>query len=76
MNYDGVIDAADYGIIDNTIQLQGPPIPVNGAVGGASASVDFTAVAAVPEPSAVALPALMTIAGVLARRRRSRSTPQ
>jgi hypothetical protein len=26
INYDGVIDAVDYGIIDNTIQLQAPPI--------------------------------------------------
>jgi len=26
VNYDGVIDGADYGTLDNSIQLQGPPL--------------------------------------------------
>jgi hypothetical protein len=25
-NYDGLIDAADYGVIDNSFQLQGVPL--------------------------------------------------
>jgi hypothetical protein len=62
-NYDGVIDAGDYGIIDNTFQLQGAPLPT-----GAGA-VELAGVTAVPEPTAC-VAALMTIAGVLARRRR------
>jgi hypothetical protein len=66
INYDGVIDAADYGIIDNTIQLQGPPIPISGDV----AAAELSGVTAVPEPAAVLVAALTTIAGVLARRRR------
>jgi hypothetical protein len=32
-NYDGVIDAGDYGIIDNSFQLQGAPIPSGSGVG-------------------------------------------
>ena len=26
LNFDGVLDAVDYGTIDNGIQLQGPPL--------------------------------------------------
>jgi hypothetical protein len=54
--------AGDYGIIDNTFQLQGPPIPVNGP--------QATAVIAVPEPAAVAL--LVASFGHLLRRHRRR----
>jgi hypothetical protein len=59
-----VIDAGDYGIIDNTFQLQGAPIPMNGGASGLSG------VAAVPEPTSLALVA----AGLLGcgRRRRNR----
>ena len=62
-NYDGIIDAGDYGIIDNTFQLQGAPIPIGAGAAG------LLGVTAVPEPSGC-VAALMTIAGVLARRRR------
>jgi pectate lyase len=63
INYDGVIDATDYGIIDNTIQLQGAPITV------ASAAIDLSAVAAVPEPSACGFAGIVA-ASLLTRRRR------
>jgi hypothetical protein len=65
LNYDGVIDAADYGIIDNTIQLQGPPISVNAAVAGTGVS----GVTPVPEPAS--LSALgVAVAGLLGHRSR------
>jgi hypothetical protein len=41
-NFDGVIDAGDYGLIDNSFQLQGAPISTNGSP---------FAIMAVPEPS-------------------------
>jgi hypothetical protein len=61
-----VIDAGDYGIIDNTIQLQGAPIPMSGAVADAS----LAGVTAVPEPASMLV---LTAAGALCslgRRRR------
>jgi hypothetical protein len=70
-NYDGVIDGADYGVIDNTIQLQGAPFP--GVVFGAASasSGGLSGVTAVPEPAAGGI-ALVTAAaaGMLRGRRR------
>ena len=48
-----MIDGADYGVIDNTIQLQGAPFP--GVVFGAASrrpAASLSGVTAVPEPSA------------------------
>jgi len=62
-----VIDGADYGVLDNTIQLQGAPLPgVTGAFEGAGAAAS---VSAVPEPSACGF-ALLGAAAALKRRRR------
>jgi hypothetical protein len=77
-NYDGVIDGADYGVIDNTVQLQGAPFPgvVFGSV--ASGAVASSALAngatvsggtAVPEPATLSIIAVAA-ASLLGRRRR------
>jgi hypothetical protein len=65
INYDGVIDAADYGIIDNTIQLQGAPFPMGAAL--ASSSIN-----AVPEPAACGV----AILAACSLPRRARRHPQ
>jgi len=67
VNYDGVIDGADYGVLDNTIQLQGAPIPgVNGASGA------LAGVTAVPEPSVCGFAAVAAVGLIVRRRRRRR----
>ena len=63
INYDGVIDAADYGIIDNTIQLQGAPIPMSG-------EAIASGLTAVPEPASLTLVAVAAATGLIRRRRR------
>jgi hypothetical protein len=70
LNYDGLIDGADYGIIDNTIQLQGAPFP--GVTFGAASDAGLASVAAVPEPSACGF-ALLGAGAFLARSRRRRN---
>jgi len=68
-NYDGVIDGADYGVIDNTIQLQGQPF--QGVVFGASAATMDGGVTAVPEPAAIGGLAVAFGVSLLTRRRRN-----
>jgi hypothetical protein len=70
-NYDGIIDAGDYGIIDNTFQLQGAPIPMAGGVAGASGA-GLSGVTAVPEPASLSVMGIAA-ASLLAGRRRRRS---
>ena len=61
-NYDGFIDAGDYGLLDYTIEKQGAQIPTSGSDAGAAG------VTAVPEPGACGFAAVA--AGLLLRRRR------
>jgi len=63
-----VIDGADYGIIDNTVQLQGAPFP-GVTFGAAAADGGLSSVSAVPEPSACGF-AVLGAAALLGRRRR------
>jgi hypothetical protein len=71
LNYDGVIDVADYGVIDNSIQLQGAPFPGVSFASADASSAGMSGVTAVPEPSACGL-AFAAAAGLLGRRRRRR----
>ena len=66
-----MIDAVDYGIIDNGIQLQGDPIRVNdpGSPASASTSASLSGVTAVPEPASLSVLGLAA-ASLLGRRRR------
>ena len=69
-NFDWVIDAVDYGIIDNSIQLQGAPFP-NSASPASPASAT-----AVPEPAACLFATItatyLSLAQTRHRRRRRR----
>jgi hypothetical protein len=74
LNYDGIVDGADYGVIDNTIQLQGAPFPgvVFGAPELAASSLSgggLSGVTAVPEPAGLSVVALAAM-GFMGRRRR------
>jgi hypothetical protein len=60
-----VIDAGDYGLIDNAFQLQGAPIPVN-----SSAAAEMSGGTAVPEPSSACGFAIVSAATLIARRKR------
>jgi hypothetical protein len=69
INYDGVIDGADYGVIDNSVQLQGAPFPAGtypGAAAGASSAATITGITVVPEPGALGVPAMAAMAAVAA----------
>jgi hypothetical protein len=66
INYDGTIDGADYGILDNAIQLQGDPFPA----GTFGASVLPVGVAAVPEPAACGIAVSIAVLALARRRRR------
>jgi hypothetical protein len=67
-HYDGVIDAGDYGIIDNAFQLQGAPIAVRGGFAGGN---DTFPLAAVPEPSFSSCLIIAATTLVTSRRRRA-----
>ena len=65
-------DGADYGIIDNTVQLQGAPFPgVMFSAALPSASAGLSDAGTVPEPTASGF-AILSAAALLARRRRRR----
>jgi hypothetical protein len=65
-----VIDGADYGIIDNSIQLQGDPL-IPPTQFGVAAAMSASGVSAVPEPAATSLVACASVALLARRRRRS-----
>ena len=66
-NYDGVVDASDYTLIDNGFNLQGPSLSAAVAVPTAELSA-----AAVPEPAAAAVVAVVAVAGLRRSRRPDR----
>jgi hypothetical protein len=70
-NYDGHIDGDDYFVIDSNIGRQGPPLGGFAASAGSAGSAASLAVAAVPEPSCVAVFGTISTAFLLRRRRTS-----
>ena len=73
LNFDGLVDGGDYGVIDNTFSLQGAPIPTGADIvaagGSAAAAASMSGVTAVPEPASLSMLGIAA-AAMLGRRRR------